>query len=146
MANAFSVFRARQGWIDPTDQDFTLKALMFKQQKYDANQAKVQSITDRYQSLQLARGVDRDYLNSRLREVVDSVNTLGPQDLSQNSVTAAITNHVGQVLDNNVITAMGETTKIRNYQDEVNQIKEKHPQLYNSINEGYGMAAAQAYM
>lgn len=146
MANAFSVLRARQGWIDPTDQDFTLKALMFKQQKYDANQAKVQSIVDKYQSLQLARGVDRDYLNSRLREVVDSVNTLGPQDLSQNSITSSITNHIGQVLDNNVMTAVQETAKIRTYQDEVNQIKEKKPELYNQLNESYGMAPAQAYM
>jgi hypothetical protein len=146
MANAFSVFRARQGWIDPTDQDFTLKALMFKQQKYDANQAKVQSIIDKYQSLQLARGVDRDYLNGKLRNLVDTANALGPQDLSQNSVVTSITNHIGQVLDNNVMTAVQETAKIRAYQDEVSQLKEKHPELYNPLNEAYGMSPAQQYM
>lgn len=146
MANAFSVLRARQGWIDPTDQDFTLKALMFKQQKYDANQAKVQSIIDKYQSLQVARGVDREYLNSRLSQLVGSANTLGPQDLSSNAVTASITNHIGQVLDNNVMTAIGETAKIRNYQDEMAQLKEKHPELYNPLNEAYGLAPAQQYL
>lgn len=146
MANAFSVFRARQGWIDPTDQDFTLKALMFTQQKYDANQAKVQGIIDKYQSLQLARGVDRDYLNGKLRDLVDTANALGPQDLSQNSVVTSITNHIGQVLDSNVMTAIQETAKIKSYQDEVAQLKEKHPELYNPLNEAYGLAPAQSYM
>lgn len=146
MANAYSVIRARQGWIDPTDQDFTLKALMFKQQKYDAGQAKVQSVLDKYESLQLARGVDREYLNSRMREVVDSVNTLGPQDLSSNTITSSITNHIGQVLDNNVMTAVQETAKIRAYQSEVAQVKEKHPELYNPLNEAYGISPAQDYL
>jgi hypothetical protein len=146
MANAFSVFRARQGWIDPTDQDFTLKALMFKQQKYDANQAKVQSIIDKYQSLQVARGVDKEYLNSKLSQLVGSANALGPQDLSSNAVTSSITNHLGQVLDDNVMTAIGETAKIRNYQNEMAQIKEKHPELYNPLNEAYGLAPAQQYL
>lgn len=146
MANAYSVIRARQGWIDPTDQDFTLKALMFKQQKYDAGQAKVQSVLDKYESLQLARGVDREYLNSRMREVVDSVNTLGPQDLSSNTITSSITNHIGQVLDNNVMTAVQETAKIRAYQSEIAQVKEKHPELYNPLNEAYGIAPAQEYL
>lgn len=146
MANPFSQLRARQGWIDPTDQEFTLKALMFTQQKYDANQAKVQSIVDKYQALQLARGVDKEYLNSRLRELVDSSNSLGPQNFASNAITASITNHIGQALDENVMTAVQETAKIRAYQYQVNQIKEKNPELYNPLNEAYGMAPAQEYL
>lgn len=146
MANAFSVIRARQGWIDPTDQDFTLKAMMFKQQKYDVNQAKVQSLVDNYQALQLARPVDREYLNERLTHLVNSANTMGPQDLSSNAITSSITNHIGQVLDGNVMTAIQETSKIKSYQESVAKLREKNPELYNPLNEAYGLAPAQDYL
>lgn len=146
MSSAYGIQRQRRGWIDPTDQDFTLKALMFKQQKYDANQAKVQSIIEQYKSLQLVRGVDRDYLNKRLTYLVDNVNQFGPQDFSSNAVTQSIQHHLGQVLDDNVMTAAQETAKIRKYQEEVEKIKEKNPELYNTLNEAYGMAPAQEYM
>lgn len=146
MANAYSIQRNRQGWIDPTDQDFTLKALMFKQQKYDANQAKVQSVIEQYKSLQLARGVDRDYLNQRIKALVDNVNSFGAQDFSSNAVTNSIQYHIGQALDENVMTAMQETAKITAYQAEVAKIKEKNPELYNSLNEAYGLSPAQEYI
>lgn len=146
MANAYSIQRNRQGWIDPTDQDFTLKALMFKQQKYDANQAKVQSIVENYKSLQLARGVDREYLNERLKYLVDNVNQSGAQDYSSNAVTQSIQYHIGQVVDENVMTAVQETAKIKAYQAGVEKIKEKDPKAYNQMNEAFGMAPAQEYM
>lgn len=146
MANAYTVIRNRQGWIDPTDQDFTLKALMFKQQKYDANQAKVQSVIENYKSLQLARGVDREYLNERLTNLINNINQYGPQDFSSNAVTQSIQYHLGQTLDDNVMTAVQETAKIRAYQAEVSKVKEKNPELYNALNEAYGLAPAQEYM
>lgn len=146
MANAYSIQRNRQGWIDPTDQDFTLKALMFKQQKYDANQAKVQSVIEQYKSLQLARGVDQQYLQERLQALVNNINQYGPQDLSSNAVTQSIQYHIGQALDTNVMTAVQETAKIKNYQAEVDKIREKNPELYNTLNEAYGLAPAQEYL
>ena len=146
MANAYSIQRNRQGWIDPTDQDFTLKAMMFKQQKYDANQAKVQSVVEQYSALQLARGVDKDYLNQRLKALVDNVNSSGGMDYGSNAVTNSIQYHLGQALDENVMTAMQETAKIKSYQAEVAKIKEKNPELYNSLNEAYGISPAQEYL
>lgn len=146
MASAYSIQRNRQGWIDPTDQNFTLKALMFKQQKYDANQAKVQSVIEKYQSLQLARGVDKEYLNKRLQSLINGVNQYGASDYASNAVTQSIEYHIGQALDENVMTAVQETAKIKAYQAEVAAIKEKKPELYNSLNEAYGISPAQDYL
>lgn len=146
MANAYSIQRNRQGWIDPTDQDFTLKALMFKQQKYDANQAKVDSVIENYKSLQLARGVDKDYLNERVKYLIDNINQFGPQDYGSNAATQSIKYHIDQALDENVMTAIQETSKIKAYQAEVEKIKEKDPKAYNQLNDAYGMAPAQEYM
>lgn len=146
MASAYSIQRNRQGWLDPTDQNFTLKALMFKQQKYDANQAKVQSVIEKYQSLQLARGVDKEYLNNRLQALINGVNQYGASDYSSNAVTQSIEYHIGQALDDNVMTAVQETAKIKAYQAEVAAIKEKKPELYNSLNEAYGISPAQEYL
>ena len=145
MANAYSIQRNRQGWIDPQDQEFTLKALMFKQQKYDSNRAKVDAVVEQYKSLQLARGVDKDYLNERLNYIFDNINS-GNNDFSSNAFTASINNYIGEALDDNVMTAIQETAKIRKYQDEVTKLKEKSPELYNPLNEAYGLAPAQEYL
>ena len=145
MANAYSIQRNRQGWIDPQDQEFTLKALMFKQQKYDSNRAKVDAVVEQYKSLQLARGVDKDYLNERLNYIFDNINS-GNNDFSSNAFTASINNYIGEALDDNVMTAIQETAKIRKYQDEVTKLKEKSPELYNPLNEAFGLAPAQEYL
>ena len=145
MANAYSTFKARQGWIDPTNQDFTLKALMYTQQKYDANRAKVEGLVEQYKSLQLARDVDKNYLNEKLTSLVNSVNAQGG-NYSSNAVTAAAVNQIGSVLDENVMTAMQQTAKIQNYYKEVAAIREKSPDKYNETNEAYGLRAAQEYL
>ena len=145
MANAYSIQRNRQGWIDPQDQEFTLKALMFKQQKYDSNRAKVDAVVEQYKSLQLARGVDKDYLNERLNYIFDNINS-GNNDFSSNAFTASINNYIGEALDDNVMTAIQETAKIRKYQDDVTKLKEKTPELYNPLNEAFGLAPAQEYL
>lgn len=145
MANAYSIQRNRQGWIDPQDQEFTLKALMFKQQKYDSNRAKVDAVVEQYKSLQLARGVDKDYLNERLNYIFDNINS-GNNDFSSNAFTASINNYIGEALDDNVMTAIQETAKIRKYQEDVTKLKEKNPELYNPLNEAYGLAPAQEYL
>ena len=145
MANAYSIQRNRQGWIDPQDQEFTLKALMFKQQKYDSNRAKVDAVVEQYKSLQLARGVDKDYLNERLNYIFDNINS-GNNDFSSNAFTASINNYIGEALDNNVMTAIQETAKIKRYQEDVAKLKEKNPELYNPLNEAYGLAPAQEYL
>ena len=145
MANAYSIQRNRQGWIDPQDQEFTLKALMFKQQKYDSNRAKVDAVVEQYKSLQLARGVDKDYLNERLNYIFDNINS-GNNDFSSNAFTASINNYIGEALDDNVMTAIQETAKIKRYQEDVAKLKEKNPELYNPLNEAYGLAPAQEYL
>ena len=145
MANAYSIQRNRQGWIAPQDQEFTLKALMFKQQKYDSNRAKVDAVVEQYKSLQLARGVDKDYLNERLNYIFDNINS-GNNDFSSNAFTASINNYIGEALDNNVMTAIQETAKIKRYQEDVAKLKEKNPELYNPLNEAYGLAPAQEYL
>lgn len=119
---------------------------MFKQQKYDANRAKVDSLVQQYGALQLARGVDRDYLNQRLSYLIDNINNSSNQDFGSNGFTSTVTNYIGEALDSNVMTAIQETAKIQKYQQEVEKIKEKNPELYNPLNEAYGLAPAQQYL
>ena len=145
MANAYSIQRNRQGWIDPTNQEFKLKALQFKDQKYTENFAKVQGVIDKYSALQLARGVDQEYLNERLNYLVNTANQLGG-DFGSDAVTSTTSNFIDQALDENVMTAVQQTQKISAYQQEVAKIKEKNPELYNEMNEAFGMQPAQKYL
>lgn len=146
MANAYSIQRNRRGWIDPTDLDFQMKAGAFKQEAISKKRAEIEGIIQQYKSLSLIRGVDKKYLNERLQYLVDNVNELGPTDLSVGSVDKAIKYHLSQALDENVMTAVSMTSKINTYLQNVAQLKEKHPELYNANNEAYGMRPAQEYM
>lgn len=146
MANAYSNIRGRQGWIDPTNQEFSLKALMMKEAKYTQNEDRVLAIIEKHKALQLARGVDQDYLNKRLGAVIDGLNSEGMIDFGNGIAARYAESQFGQVVDNNVMTAIQQTQKILKYQNEVDTIKEKKPELYNQLNEAYGLSPAQEYM
>lgn len=120
--------------IDSSATDLLGKVATLKQQKYDANFALVQSTIDQYGNIDLARPEDREYLAGRLQKITDVVNNSGNRDLSRNNVTRSIQSQVKTVLDDYVVTQIGETKKIRTFENEVANIKEKKRDIYSDTN------------
>jgi hypothetical protein len=88
------------------DFDFISAALSYKQQKYDANQAKLQTLYDQIGSLQVEKDVDKKYIESRLQQVKSIANKYSYVDLSDDSFAQSMLGNIGQVIDGAVENAV----------------------------------------
>lgn len=149
MASAYSIIHNYGNPESNFDFDLISKVMGYKQQKFDANLAKIDAVYSKLENIDLARDVDRQYFAQRLNSLTNEINSAsqeGGLDLSNNSLMRNINQHIDQVYDDNVMQAMIETSKFRNYQASVAKIKEDSPELYNQTNEAFGMAPFIDYM
>lgn len=145
MASAFSLARNYSQFIPPVDLNFLIGAMQSKQQAYTQNFNATQEQINLIGNLDIAKDEDKAYLYDRVKTLVDSANQTGV-DYSSTGVTQQISQHIKQALDKNTINAIAGTKKLRNYQAEVAQIKEKHPELYSTANEAYGNKEALKWL
>lgn len=142
MASAYSILRNYGDYIQPYDFNLIQQGLEYKQAKFDANSTRLQAEIDQFANLDLAKQEDKEYLNKRLGTLVEQVNQFGTMDLSSNGITRNLSNHVKQVLDENVMAAYKGTQNLKNYQQEVAYYKKNKPKQYSTVNEMYGMRSA----
>jgi hypothetical protein len=127
-----------EGYTTPVDLNLLGRVLQFKQAQYDAGTAKVQSNLDNLASLDVVKDVDRDYLNTKLNNLVNTTNSIGGADYSDPNVTNQIAGLSSQIYgDDNVINAVANTKKFRYVQKYYQDLKEKKPKDWNPANEWY---------
>lgn len=133
---------------DPSKLDIGVlgKATMYKQQNYDANVAAMQQMINEYANTDLLRDIDKEYMGTRLNHLVENVNTLGAVDWSRKSLFKNYTNYVSQVLDNNVIAAIGSTQLYRKHKADMEELKKKKPELYSIQNDWAASNDIERYM
>lgn len=81
-------------------------ALDSKQTAYTQNKAQLQSLYDQLDALKVAKGVDQDYIESRLQQVKEITNQYNYIDLSNSSFANALYDNVAQVIDDKVDNAV----------------------------------------
>jgi hypothetical protein len=129
-----------EDYVAPVDLNLMGKVLQYKQGEFDAGVAKEQGAIDSAASLDMVRGVDKDYLNSKINSLVDTVNNIGGADFSDPNITNQIAGLSSQIYnDPNIINAVAGTKQFRYVQDQYKQLKEKHPKDWNPANEWYDM-------
>jgi hypothetical protein len=128
--------------------DFNLiqNALQYKQAKLDTNRAKIQSISDQFQMLDVAKDVDKDYIDKRLQSVVDTANQYAGGDLSSSSLTNSIIQNIGQVADDNVKNAVFSTKLYRAEQAEWDKIRKDSPEKYSETNHAYASRVSKQWL
>lgn len=146
MANYLSTPQTFQPPIATYSFDIIGKALQYKQQAADVNQAKVQAEIDKYTQVDLARDVDKQYLAGRLNTLVSHINSLEGADMSSQNVTNILQGHISQAIDDNIITAAASTKNLRTLQSDIDNVKTKSPDKYNPLNEAFSMRGAQAWL
>ena len=149
MASAYSILHNYGNPQSNFDFDLIGKVMSYKQQKYDANLAKIDAAYSQLDGVDLARDVDKQYMVERLNNLTNEINSAsnnGGLDLSNNSLSRNIHKHLDQVYDDNVMTAIIQTKKLRNYDAQVKQVQKDHPDQYNQANEAFGMRNAISYL
>jgi len=106
--------------------DAMVKVGMYKQQKYEEGVQRIQGEIDKVAGLDLARGVDKQYLQSKLNELGSNLKTVASGDFSNFQLVNSVGGMATQVAkDNNVINAVNSTASFRKQLQKMNDDSEK---------------------
>lgn len=136
-------------YVAPVSLELLSKVLSQKQGQFDQNAEKIQNNINSLGSLDVARGVDRDYLNNKLNNLVSTINGVGGADLADPSITNQIDGLATSVYnDSNVINAVSSTKRIRNLQNSYDKMKTdpKLVKYWSDANYVNDMESVNSYM
>ncbi|MCA9748188.1 MAG: hypothetical protein KC414_03725 [Romboutsia sp.] len=146
MASSYSILRNFGDYIQPYDLNLIQQGLQYKQGKFDANYAKIQSQIDQISNLDLVKDVDKQYLYERIQNLVGGVNQYGAIDLSSNGITRSIQGHITQALDVNVMNAYASSSEFRKTISTIENVKKNQPDKWSPQNEYDAMEGMQEYL
>jgi hypothetical protein len=87
---------------------------MYKQQKYDEGVQKIQSQIDNVAGLDIIRGVDKKYLQSKLDQLGNNLKSVAAADFSNFQLVNSVGGMANQIVkDKNVINAVSSTKAYR---------------------------------
>src|SRR5690606_6132519 len=129
-------------YVLPVDLGLFAKVLGTKQQQFDIGTQKIQAGIDALGQLDVMKEEDRTYLNSKINNLVNSLNQMGSVDFSDMNVLNQIEGMGGDIYgDNKVITALSSTKAARKLISGYEKYKTdpKLSKLYSPVNEAYDM-------
>lgn len=137
MANAYSTAVAYNDYISPVNLALVNTVLSSKEQKYNANMAKIDSVLETYGKMDFYRDEDKQMMYENINVLLDSMQGLDKMALSnpdtvrgiENSFKNAITPHLQQQLVN--------TAKIRSTFSMLEDMRKKNDEAYNEGNVAY---------
>lgn len=112
--------------------ELAIKALSYKQDRYDSNAAKIQETLANYGNIDFARPEDRENFYNKINNHIQNIEGLKGADLSNSSITSSITAHISKALDGETMKHVGITQGIRSYQKNLGELQKKDP---NSVSE-----------
>jgi len=134
--------------VNPTSNinlPLTNQVLAMKQGTYDVKKKEIQQTLDALGGVasELLRPQDKEYLAAKINEVTNQINQSANRNLTEGSTAQNITTTIKAVAnDPNVLNAMENTMKFKGFQAQVQQTKEKNPELYNDTNYTYALEEA----
>lgn len=147
MASAYSTLHNYASLpVYTPDLTLVLEGLKYKQGKYDENREKLQSTLDKYSMLDVVKDEDEDYLVDKLKKVEEITNRYTHMDLSSDALTQSLIRNMGQVLDENVKTAVLSSKVYRNEKAAWNKLKEDNPDKYAEQNYQFAQQGAQSWL
>ena len=111
-----------------------------KQGKYDSNKAMLQTYYDALGQTALLRNEDEEYFAIKMREIEGDVENSGRLDLSRAyNVDPIVSKIKGVAKDPFILSAIQQTRKYQNFQQEVAEISKKNPEKFNQGNVQYAL-------
>lgn len=99
---------------------------MEKQKRYDEGLQKIQSQIERVAGLDVYRGVDKSYLESKLNELGNNLKTVAAGDFSNFQLVNSVSGMAGQIVKDPVVqNAVSSTAKLRKELSAMEEFKQK---------------------
>lgn len=137
MASAYSQPLQYTPYQDQYNKELLLKALDYRQNKYDTNRQRIKDAITTTVGIDLIKEEDQEYLYGRLQDVVNVVNQYGSGDLSLDSRADYLTSYISQVADDSVMNGYIGTLKYQNILKGSEKAKEEG--TFNQDNFDYSM-------
>lgn len=122
------------------DFQFVNAALSYKQNKIDTNRAQLQNLYDQFSVLKVAKDVDQQYIEDRLKQVRDIANSYGAMDPSDDNFMSSMMNNVAQVLDDKVKTSILSTKRMQAEDAAWAKMRTEKPEQYSQLNHQYAIS------
>lgn len=123
------------------------RALSTKDQQYDKGVQRVQNAYDTVAGLDVMRGIDKQYLQSKLSQLQTNIQQLAGGDFSTNSLVTQAASLAPQISrDGNVQNAVLSTQQIRSLMNSQRLAKSKDPGNYGVALEWYDNKAVNDYL
>lgn len=113
-------------YIQQLPVDAMVQVGMEKQKRYDEGLQKIQSQIDQVAGLDIARDVDKQYLQSKLNELGSKLKTVAAGDFSNYQLVNSVAGMASSVAkDNNVLSAVQATAQYRKEQKFMEEARQK---------------------
>jgi len=136
-------------YVQPEDLGLMAKVLSQEQGKFDEEGKKVQNEIDQFGNLDVIKGVDKQYLNGKINNLVTGLNDLGGVNLADQNVATKIEGLGSDIYgDSNIVNAVASTRQIRSLQASYENLK-TNPKLskyYSESNEWNDNKAVNSYL
>ena len=120
---------------------------MYKQAMYEQGVQQIQTALSTVAGLDVARPVDKQYLESKVNEVASKINSIADGDWSNKNLVSKATGIASSVAkDNYVQDAIYSAAAIKQLEASQKALKEKNPELYPVSAEWYDSQELQRYM
>lgn len=130
--------------VDPNQYDASLG---YKDTQYNEGVRRVQNAYDTIAGIDVIRGVDKDYLQTKLSDLRDNIQKMAGGDYSNTSVVtqaAALAPHI--IKDTNVQNAVMSTQQIRSLMSSQKTVKAKDPGAYGPEAEWWDNRSVNDYL
>ena len=138
--NAYSILHNYDQPLYSPDFNFINAALSYKQEKLDNNRAKLQNMYDQFPKLQVAKGVDKQYIESRLQQVRQISSKYEMLDLSDDTLASSLLTNAAQIFDDKVKEAVVSTKRMEIEDTQWAEALKKADGKYNQTYHEYALA------
>ncbi|AGO47573.1 structural protein [Cellulophaga phage phi17:2_18] len=148
MANYTSNLIRRQQTQKPLNTEAIGFVLQSKENKWNANQAKIDEKLSQLGSIQLVRDQDKEHLVKNVEKLLGSIENAGKLDYSSDSVSRSLETALTGSIDDHLINQVGISRQIGKFQSGVQELSKKDPDSFSNINYQYAKdkAGLDAYM
>lgn len=134
MASPFSQIQRASLNTDPFNLDLYKEVRMREQAAFEQNEQMLNQTVSQIAGIDLLRDKDREYLNSRLKGVVEMINNTDGIDFSSGVNGRRLANYISSSIDENIIKQASNTKRYRNFNAQIEDLKKKNPEQYNELN------------
>lgn len=139
MATPFSKPLEYAEYIEPVDMDLLLKAVTYKQGKYDLNKQRVSNLVNQAITMPFAKEEDREYFDSRMSGLINELNRYGAGDLSSDTRADYLVGFLSQAADESVANGVEGTLWKQQYDASALEARKENPESFSERNYQYGL-------